>query len=455
MLADPHVGDRDPRTEDRQLLLDALLAADRPADRHLHRQRRAHERRRARRPCRSASCSTSSTARCGRDGAPRPVVVRHPLQPFDPRNFTPGALGRRRARGASTASTLAGRARRSPAARARAARRSSPRRCRRARDPVIELDDLVALRRAPGRARSCASGSASASATTPTRSRTRCRSSSTASSSGASASGCSTRGSPAPTRATRRAGRDRPRHAAARACSAQPVIEPVLPDGRGRSSAPRALLGRRAPLGSVDVRVALRRRPHGSAAPCPASAATCCATVTYSRVNPRHRLARLGAAARAHRRATPSAAFEAVDRRAAAAAAARPRHASRGCRRSAPRDARSSTSSALVDLYDRGHARAAAARLQDRRPRTPRPRRDGNAAQAGAASGSPAATSTSEDREPEHRARVRRRADASTSCCARADERGDALGPDEPRASAATPGGCGTACWPRGGAASR
>src|SRR4029077_7109509 len=27
MLGDPHVGDRDPRTEDRQLLLDALLAA--------------------------------------------------------------------------------------------------------------------------------------------------------------------------------------------------------------------------------------------------------------------------------------------------------------------------------------------------------------------------------------------------------------------------------------------
>ena len=42
--ADAHVGDRDPRTEDRQMLLDALMAADRPADRHLHGQRRAHER---------------------------------------------------------------------------------------------------------------------------------------------------------------------------------------------------------------------------------------------------------------------------------------------------------------------------------------------------------------------------------------------------------------------------
>ena len=27
MLADPHVGDRDPRSEDRQMLLDALMAA--------------------------------------------------------------------------------------------------------------------------------------------------------------------------------------------------------------------------------------------------------------------------------------------------------------------------------------------------------------------------------------------------------------------------------------------
>ncbi len=43
MLDDPHVGERDARTEDRQLLLDALMAAERPADHHLHRQRRAHE----------------------------------------------------------------------------------------------------------------------------------------------------------------------------------------------------------------------------------------------------------------------------------------------------------------------------------------------------------------------------------------------------------------------------
>ena len=42
--ADPCVGDRDARSEDRQLLLDALLAADRPPRHHLQRPRRAHQR---------------------------------------------------------------------------------------------------------------------------------------------------------------------------------------------------------------------------------------------------------------------------------------------------------------------------------------------------------------------------------------------------------------------------
>ena len=39
------VGERDPRSEDRQLLLDAILAAERAPGRHLHRRRRAHQRR--------------------------------------------------------------------------------------------------------------------------------------------------------------------------------------------------------------------------------------------------------------------------------------------------------------------------------------------------------------------------------------------------------------------------
>ena len=67
----------------------------RPADRHLHRQRRAHEPRRARRRCRSASCSTSS----GRERR----------RPASAAAVRPAQLRRRRARagraaGASTAS---------------------------------------------------------------------------------------------------------------------------------------------------------------------------------------------------------------------------------------------------------------------------------------------------------------------------------------------------------------
>ena len=58
----PMTGERDVRSEDRQLLLDAILAAARDPRRHLHRRQRAHGRRPGRPPCRSASCSTPSTA---------------------------------------------------------------------------------------------------------------------------------------------------------------------------------------------------------------------------------------------------------------------------------------------------------------------------------------------------------------------------------------------------------
>jgi exodeoxyribonuclease V gamma subunit len=64
MLADPHVGDRDPRTEDRQLLLDALLAATDRLIVTYNRQRRAHQHRA------SARRAHRRTARRGRpDGA--------------------------------------------------------------------------------------------------------------------------------------------------------------------------------------------------------------------------------------------------------------------------------------------------------------------------------------------------------------------------------------------------
>ncbi len=39
LLDDPWIGERDPRSEDRQLLLDAADGRHRAADHHLHRQR--------------------------------------------------------------------------------------------------------------------------------------------------------------------------------------------------------------------------------------------------------------------------------------------------------------------------------------------------------------------------------------------------------------------------------
>jgi len=82
LLDDPHIGERDARTEDRQLLLDALMAA---TDRLI----------------------VTYTGNDERTNLPKPpavpvgelldlvgeaVVVRHPLQPFDQRNFARGAL---------------------------------------------------------------------------------------------------------------------------------------------------------------------------------------------------------------------------------------------------------------------------------------------------------------------------------------------------------------------------
>ena len=150
----PHVGDRDPRTEDRQLLLDALLAAREHADHHLQRQRRAHQRAAAAgRPVGELLDAVDATARRAGDveaPARDQVVVRHPLQPFDPRNFIAGRAACRRAPWSFDAVALAGRARAS-SARATRRRRSSPRRCRRRSTPAtLALDELVGVRRAAG-----------------------------------------------------------------------------------------------------------------------------------------------------------------------------------------------------------------------------------------------------------------------------------------------------------------
>ncbi|MGI8903037.1 MAG: exodeoxyribonuclease V subunit gamma [Solirubrobacteraceae bacterium] len=109
ILDAPHVGDRDPRTEDRQLLLDALLAA---TDRLLITYTGNDERTNAPRPpavpvgelldqvdrtVRTGTGTGTATATAtGSDPARARVLLRHPLQPFDPRSFVPGELARGR-----------------------------------------------------------------------------------------------------------------------------------------------------------------------------------------------------------------------------------------------------------------------------------------------------------------------------------------------------------------------
>jgi len=94
LLLDPHVGDRDARSEDRQLLLDAVLAAtDHLVVTYAARDERTNLRRPPAVPLgelldvvdRSARFPDAATTR-------ERVIVEHPLQPFDLRNFDAGAL---------------------------------------------------------------------------------------------------------------------------------------------------------------------------------------------------------------------------------------------------------------------------------------------------------------------------------------------------------------------------
>ncbi|MCP9491019.1 MAG: exodeoxyribonuclease V subunit gamma [Solirubrobacteraceae bacterium MAG38_C4-C5] len=96
MLDDPHVGERDARSEDRQLLLDALMAA---TDRLIVTYTGNDERTNVVRPPAVPIGELLDTVdRTARTNTARPtrardhVVIRHPLQPFDPRNFIAGEL---------------------------------------------------------------------------------------------------------------------------------------------------------------------------------------------------------------------------------------------------------------------------------------------------------------------------------------------------------------------------
>ena len=147
MLADPHVGERDPRFEDRQMLLDALMAA-------------------------RDGLIVTYTGNDVRTNAPQPpavpigelldaiertvsgevrerILICHPLQPFDARNFTPGELGSEEPWSFDQV-TLDG-------ARAAATERSAPRPflsrpLPAVTSPVVELEELVGFIRHPVRA---------------------------------------------------------------------------------------------------------------------------------------------------------------------------------------------------------------------------------------------------------------------------------------------------------------
>lgn len=91
----PQVGDHDPRSSDQQLLLDAVLAAqDRLVITYSGRDERTNEIRRPAIPVAELVDVAERTA-IDRDGSVAArLVVHHPLQPFDARNFTVGALTR-------------------------------------------------------------------------------------------------------------------------------------------------------------------------------------------------------------------------------------------------------------------------------------------------------------------------------------------------------------------------
>jgi exodeoxyribonuclease V gamma subunit len=90
---EPRVGDRDVRSEDRQLLLDALLAAgDKLIVTYSGHDERSNLPRPPAVPVGELLDVVDRTVRTERGAARRAVVVTHPLQPFDARNYTAGEL---------------------------------------------------------------------------------------------------------------------------------------------------------------------------------------------------------------------------------------------------------------------------------------------------------------------------------------------------------------------------
>ncbi|WCB92982.1 RecBCD enzyme subunit RecC [Baekduia alba] len=150
LIAAPHVGDRDARSEDRQILLDALLAAE---DRLIVTYTGNDERTNAERaPAVPVAELLDVVERTAGAAARDAIVVRHPLQPFDARNFTPGALAPDAAAWSFDETALAG-------AQAMASDRlppppflAGPLPPAAAQRDLVELEDLVAFLGHPVRA---------------------------------------------------------------------------------------------------------------------------------------------------------------------------------------------------------------------------------------------------------------------------------------------------------------
>ncbi len=151
MLADPHVGDRDARTEDRQMLLDALLAAtDRLIVTYTGNDERTNTPRPPAVPVGELLDAVDRTVRVdGGVDARTQVVVRHPLQPFDPRNFEPGRVVRERAWSFDRVALDGARAIVGPRASVEPFLRAP---LADAAGPVVELDGLVRFAERPVRA---------------------------------------------------------------------------------------------------------------------------------------------------------------------------------------------------------------------------------------------------------------------------------------------------------------
>ena len=202
LARDPWIGERDPRSEDRQLLLDAVCAAE---EHLVIVYSGADERTGATIPPAVPlgelldafdRTATVPDGRRVRDA----ITTRHPLQPFDARNFVAGRAGHRRARSASTGSPSQGA---EAAAQPRTQpppflsdARWNPCRSRTSSSPTCSGSSPTR------RGSSSASGSTSTTPGPRTSPTTRCRSSSTGSSAGASRTGCSPSGWPASTATT-------------------------------------------------------------------------------------------------------------------------------------------------------------------------------------------------------------------------------------------------------------